>query len=125
MIIHFTRSPSTSKEIFFVTIPYEVGDPIEDIVSLILEATNIRSFTKNNRSILKLIQKSMIAYKNKEILSGFAEKFEQEINRRLSYSRKEAKFGCISDYEELYLVKAFIDIYRNELNNIKEDKDDN
>lgn len=95
-----------------------VGDAISDILTAIMELTDITSSReRSNSSILEAIIGGVSRFSDKCITDSFGDKLYREIEDRLAVASKE-KHGALSEFEELYEVKCFVDMYRDELNSV-------
>ncbi len=96
----------------------KIGDPIEDIVTAVLEFTSVccDNNYRNNKESLESIKAALSDYYKRETVENFGDKLIDEIDSRLKTASKKER-GSLSEFEQLYLAKAFAEMYREELNN--------
>jgi hypothetical protein len=95
----------------------KIGNPIEDIVTAVLELSTICECEDRDESALQNIIDALSVYDDRHVIENFGDKLIAEIDRRLPQTDQKRR-SRFSAYEQLYFARCFADMHRAVLNNI-------
>ena len=95
-----------------------VGDPISDVVVALCELGRSEHYVdRRNETLLAVIAEGVSHFCDNYVKESLGDKLVDEIKIRLATADKK-RVGRTSEFEELYGVLCFADMYRDELNSL-------